>query len=124
MSVTRARIVAALKMGARSVADLEILAFTGQRNVMHILKQLREEGAIHVCRWQRGPSGPFRPIYRWGAGADAVRPSARSTAEVCKAYRQRMREKHGENYGLVHEAWKHRVPGRQIVVEGKVVYQQ
>lgn len=124
MSIIHIRITDALKMGARTVADLEKLAFASQRNVLHHLKQLREAEQIHVCRWIRGATGPFRPVYRWGKGKDAERPVPVSVAESCKTYRQRQREKFGENYGLVREVQKRRIPGRQVVVGGQVVYQQ
>lgn len=124
MNIIRTRIIAALKMGVRSVAVLEKLAFTSQRNVLHHIKQLREAGQIHVARWQRGATGPFRPIYRWGPGTDAERPTPLSAAEVCKAYRARQRLQYGVNYNKVRQAQKKHIPGRRLVVDGAVVYQQ
>ena len=71
-----------------------------------------------------GSSGPLRPIYRWGKGIDAPRLDPLTTADKCRTYRKRMRELHGENYKLIHEAQKRYIPGRQVVVDGQVVYQQ
>lgn len=124
MTVIRTRIVKALIMGARSVEDLQRLAFAGQRCVLRHVKQLHEAERIHICRWMRGSTGPFRPVYRWGKGKDVDRPAPLSTGEICKAYRQRQREAFGENYGLIREVQKRRIPGRQVVVAGQVVYQQ
>ncbi|WP_371322626.1 hypothetical protein VX159_09350 [Dechloromonas sp. ZY10] len=38
------------------------------------LKQLRQQGLIHVGAWQRNPLGGYSPLYRWGPGDDLVRP--------------------------------------------------
>lgn len=124
MNTIRSRIIAALRTGARSVAELEALAFASQRNVMHHIKQLRERKEIHVCRWQRGKSGPFRPIYRWGQGTDAPRPEPLTDSQRCKEYRAKQRAQYGESYGRVRQAQKQHIPGRRVVVDGQVVYQQ
>lgn len=123
-TAVRERIIAALEASPCLAAELEQLAFTTKRNTLKHLKQLREEGAIHVCRWERGTAGPFRPVYQWGPGKDARRPKPLTLATRLKTYRRRMREKFGPYYAVIYEAQKQHLPGRKIVVDGQVVYQQ
>lgn len=49
----------------------KILVFGGY------LKQLREQGLIHVGAWQRNPLGGYSALYRWGPGYDLARPQLR-----------------------------------------------
>lgn len=123
-AAVRGRIIAVLTEGPCQVAVLEQRAFTTRRNTLKHLKQLREEGAIHVCRWEHGSAGPFRPVYQWGPGKDARRPKPLSGAARCESCRKRMRARFGDLYPVIYEAQKKRIPGRKIVVDGRVVYQQ
>lgn len=121
---TYKRVVAAITNATRSLKSIAEAACTCERNAAKIVKHLHETEQIHVARWERGHSGPFKPIYRWGKGTDAVRPAPLSSAEKCKRYRISQRKRHGKNYGAIHAAQKKRVPGRKIVIDGQVVYQQ
>lgn len=122
MSPCETRIVAALKAAPSNTKTLAEVAHVSEGYVTICLKRLR--ASIHVMAWERNTRGPAIPIYGWGPGEDAESPSPLTPAERCKAYRKNLRLKHGENYRLVHAAQKQRVPGREIVVAGKVIYKQ
>lgn len=123
-SATYVRIEAAIRQGTRDATDVALAACTVRTHAQKILKRMHAEKLIHIARWKQGVTGPKVPVYRWGPGRDAPKPKPLDSATKCKRYRGALRAKHGENYKVVHEAQKRRVPGRKIVVEGIVVYQQ
>lgn len=89
-----------------------------------IFRMLHLRGWVHIRTWRRGRQGPASPVFAIGPGKDAPRPASLTAAQKCKRYREQLRQRFGENYGVVHAAMKQKIPGRQIIVEGKVVYQQ
>lgn len=123
-SITRTRIEAALRQGARDAAAVALVACTVRTHAAKILKHLHAEKLIHVARWKQGARGPKVPVYRWGPGKDAPKAPPLSAAAKCKRYRSAQRAHYGDNYKLVHAAQKQHIPGRQVVVDGAVVYQQ
>lgn len=118
------RIENALKTGARSIETAAQMAFTVRDHARRILKNMHTAGKIHVVGWTRQARGPYTPVYTWGPGRDAKKPEQMSDSERSRRYRQSLRRKFGEHYGKIHAAQKQRVPGRQVVIEGQVVYQQ
>lgn len=123
-SATYRRIEKVLRQGTRTIADVSLAACTAQRHAARIVQHMHDKGYCHIARWITGNRGPMVPVYRWGPGQDAVKPEPLSAAAKCRRYRLAMKEKFGTEYPLVYEAQKKRVPGRQVVVGGKVIYQQ
>lgn len=122
MSPSMKRVIAALQMGARKPGDLALAAHVCEKHARDCLSKLRDQ--IHIGRWERNRVGPPIPVYAWGPGTDARRPEPMPSAEKCRRYRASQREKFGEHYGLVHAAQKKSIPGRRVVVAGKVIYEQ
>jgi hypothetical protein len=122
MTPSFTRVVAVLQEGTWSLADLAEAAHVCKEHARACLKSLK--GQIHIAGWIRSRVGPPVPTYRWGPGKDACRPGPLTPSQKGKRYRRKLREKFGENYGLIHEAQKHRIPGRRIVIGGEVIYEQ
>lgn len=62
------------------------------------LRLLRERKLIYVYEWVRRGNVPTA-IWKWGHPVlDAPRPKAKTTAEYCRTYRNKLR-KQGENHG-------------------------
>lgn len=121
---TEQRLLEAIQARTGTASELAARIHGGHRNVKGLLNQLHARGWIHVHAWRRGTSGPISPVYGFGHRPDYPKPAPLETSVICRRYRARLREKFGENYGVIHEAQKHRVPGRKIIVSGEVVYQQ
>lgn len=118
------RIEAAVKARPLTVIQVCAVACTDRRHGSRILKQMHEKGYIRIGAWRTGMKGPIAPVYHWGAGPDAVKPEPLSNVAKCARYRTALRAKHGENYGVIHAAQKTHIPGRKVVIEGKVIYEQ
>ena len=119
------RAVAALKAEPRDRHALSREAHIGIDHAYRILQHLHKiEKAIRICRWDRSSAGPHFPVFAWGKGQDAPKPSPKSDAEKCRAYRKRLRAKYGEKTKHIIRAQRKPIPGLRIVLAGKVVYQQ
>ena len=55
-----------------------------------ILSKLHKNGEIHIAKWQRGDSGPPRPLFAWGSGTDAPKLKAMTRAQLSRRYRKRI----------------------------------
>ena len=44
---------------------------------------------IHIADWRRARNGPMRPVYEFGPGKQAARPSPRTPAEKSVLHRRR-----------------------------------
>lgn len=104
--------------------DIEAEAFVSRPHAMAIVNHLKEEGEIHITSWKRNPTGKPTPTYAWGKKADAPRPIPMGEKAKHARYRERMRELLGEHYKYFIYALNDPKPGRKIVVEGKVVWEQ
>ena len=118
------RIEAAVQARPRIVLEICSAAWTDRRHASRILKHMHGKGYIHVSDWRTGMRGPIAPIYKWGPGLDAKKPEPLGAAEKCARYRAAMADKHGENYPVIRKAQRKSVPGRKIIIEGKVIYEQ
>ena len=119
------RAEAALKAEPRDRHTLSREAHIGIDHTQRILQHLHKiEKAIRICRWDRSSTGPHLPVFAWGKGQDAPKPRPKSVAEKCKAYRDRLKAKFGEHTTHINRVQQRRIPGRKVVIDGKVVYQQ
>lgn len=107
-----------------SLVQIAAKAFTVRENARRYVKALLDEGSIHIARWTHGSRGPYFPLYVAGPGRNAERPPRQTYSDRSLQYRHRLRKKFGEHYGKIHAAQKKRVPGRQVVIDDQVVYQQ
>ncbi len=123
-SPTYKRVEEALRQGTRSVRTLAEVACTVERNAFRIVKHLHANGLVHIARWESSNRGPRTAIYRWGPGEDAKKPERQTAATKCRRYRAGLQAKFAENYGLIRTVQRQHIPGRQVVVGGKVLYQQ
>ena len=115
---------AALKAAPASTRALAGIVFTDLRHVHRITKHMRDNKLIRVVRWEPGSSGCPRPVFAWGPGRDANRPKPKSSKQRCREYRKRLRAKYGEETKHIVKAQQKTIPGRRIVIDGRVVYQQ
>ncbi len=53
------------------------------------LEALLAQSMIHIADWRRARNGPMRPVYEFGPGKDAARPSPRTHAEKSGLHRRR-----------------------------------
>lgn len=118
------RVIAALQKAPATQKELEQSCFVSQAHIRNVLIYLRKEKRIHISQWRRNTSGKPTPTYAIGSRRDAPRPIRLSAAEKHKAYRSRMREKLGDHYKHFIYALENPQPGRQIVIDGKVVWEQ
>ena len=119
------RAEAALKAEPRDRHTLSREAHIGIGHTHRILQHLHKiKKAIRICRWDRSSAGPYFPVFAWGKGQDAPKPGPKSAAEKCKTYRDGLKAKFGEHTTLINRVQERRIPGRKVVIEGKVVYQQ
>lgn len=77
------RIKALFREGLHLTAlDIEARVFIDRKNARHYLRILKDEDAIHIARWRRDAvQGPPAPVYVWGPGKDAEKPSPLTPAE-------------------------------------------
>ena len=123
-SPAMARVITALQKAPATQQQLEDLCFVSRAHARTILIHLRDTQQIHICKWQRRTSGKPTPTYAWGNRKDAPRPVPMSDAKKHKAHRARMRERLGEHYKHYIYALNNPQPGPQIVIAGKVVWEQ
>lgn len=102
--------------------QLSLRIFTVHSHTLAVIRRLRSQ--LYISSWRKGVVGPPAAVYARGSLPDAERPKPMSAAAKCRRYRRNLQTKHGENYGLVQAAQKRKIPGRKIVVGGKVIYQQ
>ena len=63
-------------------------AHTPSRSWSHdLLSRWHKRERIHVAYWVRSKVGPPNPVYAWGRGRDAERPSPLSNGEKCARWR-------------------------------------
>jgi hypothetical protein len=122
--IIKDRLLESSKRRGGTAKELSERAFCGYRTAFTKLNQLHAAGEIRIVGWRRGKSGPIHPVYGKGPGIDIEKPAPLEATDICKRYRARQREKFGEHYGRIHEAQKQHIPGRSVVVDGKVIYQQ
>lgn len=80
LSPSMQRILAVLKLQPDMSIDAIAQAACVSRKTLVFggyLKQLRQQGLIHVGAWQRNPQGGYSALYRWGPGDDLARPRLR-----------------------------------------------
>lgn len=71
------RIVGVIKeFGEVAKADLAALAFVSEHTISRTgyLNTLVAAGLIHIVRYERSPSGPFSPVYRYGPAPVGFEP--------------------------------------------------
>ena len=124
MSVTEQRIIKAMKGRAGTAKELAERIPCGHRTALTIINKLYADRQVRIVGWRRGSSGPITAVYGFGPGVDIERPAPLPVADICRRYRTRLRDKFGEHYGKIHEAQKHHIPGRKVVIDGVTVYQQ
>jgi hypothetical protein len=62
-----------------------------QRTVANLLRQLHDEGLVHIAKWvHRAPPGPYTPVYAFGPGTDASCPRPQPKSVRQKMYRARL----------------------------------
>jgi len=66
------------RLQAGEVLSWHVLVEQGmaKRYACRVVRGWKEQGLIHVARYERNHSGPPIPFYTWGAGDDAVKPKA------------------------------------------------
>lgn len=98
MNHTRQRILAEFAKGQPlSKYDLEVRCHIDQRNVTAYLRELREEGLIHLHGTRRDtPHGPATKLWANGSGEDAKKPEP-------KHINQLRREQRAQPEKLAHE---------------------
>lgn len=125
-SHTAKRLIKLLARAPHTTAELAEFGFTTIKHASTIVKLLHtaEPKRCHVAYWRRGTSGPIAPVWRSGPREDAKRPEPLSSSEKCKRYRKKLRATYGDDYKHIHHALKKNVPGRKVIIDGEVAFQQ
>lgn len=89
-----------------------------------ILRRLHANKDLRIVAWERKSRGPYFPLYRAGAGKDVPRPAPLPASVRCMSYRKKLKKTFDSRYAAVRELQRERIPGRQLVIDGKVVCQQ
>lgn len=93
-------------------------------HIRKLFKRLHEQKKVRIASWERKTRGPYFPSYLAGTGRDKKKPDPLPASARCMAYRKRLKGVFDERYGAVREMQKTNIPGRRLVIDGKVVYQQ
>ena len=93
-------------------------------HIRKLFKGLHQQKLVRIAAWVRKSRGPYFPCYLAGAGRDKKKPDPLPASVRCMAYRKRLKGAFDERYGAVRELQREHIPGRRLVIDGKVVYQQ
>lgn len=124
MSITEDRVLAQLQQRTGTAREIAERIHADYKNVKGILNRLHAGHHIYISAWRRGTRGPLSPVYALGAREDKAKPASLSAAIRCKRYRERLQAKFGEQYPAVRAMQRAPVPGRQLIIDGAVAYQQ
>lgn len=83
--------IAQVEDALTSVGDMSTLELAGfleisDTAVHGAIRHLRKHGKVHIVRWER-TNGRGRPVYRAGAGTDAVEPRRLTNVQYHARYR-------------------------------------
>lgn len=118
------RVRAVLATGDKSIDAASEGACISRDHARHLLRLMHQAKEVHIVGWVRKTRGPYTPIYRLGEGADIQKPDPLPASIKCAKYQNKLKKTHGDNYPAVRRAQRTNIPGRQVVIGGKVVYQQ
>lgn len=93
-------------------------------HIRKLFKGLHQQKLVRIAAWVRKSRGPYFPSYLAGTGRDKKKPDPLPASARCMAYRKRLKGVFDERYGAVREMQRESIPGRRLVIDGKVVYQQ
>ena len=87
-----------------SPEDISRVTDRNANAVRKLLKQLHENGDVHIASWGRAIRGPFIAQYTWGKGIDAPKIEKLTNREICSRYRNTEKGKKVHTKGS--RAWR------------------
>ena len=124
MSPTATRVLAHLLERTGTAREIAERIHADYKNVKERLNELHAAKLVYISAWRRGTRGPISPVYGPGAKPNRPKPAPLSNAVKSKRYRERLQAAFGEQYPAVRKMQRETVPGRRIVIDGVVAYQQ
>jgi len=84
------RVIRALQTGGMTTIEIAESIYATPRSVRYIITKLRSKGQVFIGSWKFSRARRYpSPVYKFGIGSDAKKPTVKSSTERVKDWRKR-----------------------------------